>query len=76
MKKYILLFATVAISASSAFAQLGAGLPDRFTRKDSLRGTLSNIRNNYDVKFYNLDIKIDIEKNSLEQSFIAILKDP
>ena len=76
MKKYILFFATVAISASTAFAQLGAGLPDRFTRKDSLRGTLSNIRNNYDVKFYNLDIKIDIENRFIsgfnEIKFLAL----
>ncbi len=76
MKKHILFFATVAISASTAFAQLGAGLPDRFTRKDSLRGTLSNIRNNYDVKFYNLDIKIDIENRFIsgfnEIKFLAL----
>lgn len=62
MKKIkILLIALISINTYS-FAQLGTGLPEKFSRKDSLRGTLSNIRNNYDVKFYNLDIKIDIEK--------------
>ncbi len=62
MKKIkFLLIALISIN-TYAFAQLGTGLPEKFSRKDSLRGTLSNIRNNYDVKFYNLDIKIDIEK--------------
>ncbi len=76
MKKLLLLFAITAFSTSTLFAQLGTGLPDRFTRKDSLRGTLSNIRNNYDVKFYNLDIKIDIEKKFIsgfnEIAFLAV----
>jgi aminopeptidase N len=76
MKKLLFLFAIIAFSTNTLFAQLGTGLPDRFTRKDSLRGTLSNIRNNYDVKFYNLDIEIDIEKKFIsgfnEITFLAI----
>jgi aminopeptidase N len=76
MKKLLFLFAIIAFSTNTLFAQLGTGLPDRFTRKDSLRGTLSNIRNNYDVKFYNLDIQIDIEKKFIsgfnEITFLAI----
>lgn len=62
MKKVKFLFIALISINSYAFAQLGTGLPEKFSRKDSLRGTLSNIRNNYDVKFYNLDIIIDIEK--------------
>lgn len=76
MKKFLFLIAITAFSTLTTFAQLGAGLPDRFTRKDSLRGTLSNIRNNYDVKFYNLDIKIDIDKKFIsgfnEITFLAV----
>lgn len=73
-KKYITLFFLL-FSILSSFAQLGTGMPESFTRKDSLRGTLSAIRNNYDVKFYNLDIKIDIENRFIsgfnEITFIA-----
>jgi hypothetical protein len=76
MKKVILLFISIIFLSNNLFAQLGAGIPEKFTRKDSLRGTLSPIRNNYDVTFYNLDIKIDLEKKYIsgfnEITFLAL----
>lgn len=76
MKKNILLFISIVLLSNNLFAQLGAGIPEKFTRKDSLRGTLSSIRNNYDVTFYNLDIKIDLEKKYIsgfnEITFLAL----
>ncbi len=75
MQKIKFLFVALISINTYAFAQLGTGLPEKFSKKDSLRGTLSNIRSNYDVKFYNLDIKIDIENKFIsgfnEVNFLA-----
>jgi len=39
-----------------------------FTKKDSLRGFVSDLRSCYDVKFYNLDITIDDNSESIINS--------
>lgn len=46
-------------------AQLMDG-KNTFSRKDSLRGTLSKERINYDVRHYLLDFKIDIDKRYIQ----------
>jgi aminopeptidase N len=48
-----------------------------YSKGDSLRGNLSSLRNCYDVFFYDLDIHLDLEKKTLEESsntlyFIAV----
>ena len=43
-----------------------------FTRKDSLRGTLSQFRTCYDVNYYNLFVIVDEKEQSLERSFNEI----
>ena len=48
-----------------------------YSKGDSLRGNLSSLRNCYDVFFYDLDILLDLEKKTLEESsntlyFIAV----
>ena len=63
MKKLTLLFVVFIHLILNANAQLMDGKKS-FSRKDTLRGTLSAERINYDVKHYLLDIKIDIEKKS------------
>ncbi len=68
MKKLLILFGVIIISCNYSYSQLGAGLPEKFSRKDSLRGTLSPERANYDVRFYNLDLKIDIDKKYISGS--------
>lgn len=70
MKRILTLLGIIIISNNFSFAQLGAGLPDKFTRKDSLRGTLTPERANYDVKYYGLDLKIDIENKYISGSNI------
>src|ERR1700756_3130252 len=57
-----LLFSAVLISllTSIAFAQLGAN-KETFTRADSLRGYMSPLRTCYDINYYHLDIKFDID---------------
>ncbi len=67
MKKLTLLFVVFIHLILNANAQLMDGKKS-FSRKDTLRGTLSAERINYDVKHYLLDIKIDIEKKFLKGS--------
>src|ERR1700744_2008664 len=61
MKKnlFSVLF-SIFISNSIAFAQLGA-VKETFTRADSLRGYLSPLRTCYDINYYHLDIKFNID---------------
>lgn len=61
MKKIKILSAILICTCSFSFAQLGKGIPEKFTRNDTLRGTLSKERSCYDVVFYDLDIDINIE---------------
>lgn len=61
MKKIKIFTAFLICISSFSFAQLGKGIPEKFSRKDTLRGTLSNERSCYDVLFYNLDIDLNIE---------------
>lgn len=39
-----------------------------YTRADSLRGTLTSLRTCYDINYYHLDIKIDIDQKSVNGS--------
>ena len=43
-----------------------------FTKKDSLRGELTNFRTCYDVTFYNLNVTIDDKEKFIERSFNEI----
>ncbi|SHJ42625.1 Peptidase family M1 [Hymenobacter daecheongensis DSM 21074] len=40
----------------------------QFTRADSLRGSLSPLRTCYDIRYYHLDVKLDIEQRALSGS--------
>lgn len=68
MKRLLTFIGIIFIINNNSSAQLGTGIPDQFTRKDSLRGTLSPARANYDVKYYELDLKIDIENKYISGS--------
>lgn len=67
MKKF---YSTVLLTAISTIclAQLNFSKPSQFTRKDSLRGTLSSIRACFDVKFYDLALRVDIAKKYITGS--------
>ena len=41
---------------------------ETFTRADSLRGMLTPLRSCYDIDYYHLDVKVDIEKKSISGS--------
>jgi len=55
-----LLLSTVTLLAQADFYD-----NYRFTRADTLRGALRPERTNYDVTFYELDIKVDVKKQYL-----------
>jgi aminopeptidase N len=58
----------LSISCLQGLAQLMDGQPAVFTQKDSLRGTLSQFRNCYDVTYYHLAVKINIETKTIQGS--------
>jgi len=58
----ILLFATLGTQA-----QLMDGRT-AFTRADTLRGMLTPLRTCYDINYYHLDVKIDIDKKTISGS--------
>ena len=53
-----------------AFSFLGTA--QEFTRKDSLRGNLTELRTCYDVTFYDLFVMVDHQEQSLEKSYNII----
>ena len=66
MKKIIILFIAV-LGISTAKAQM-LGKDQVNSRADSLRGTLTPLRTCYDINYYHLDVKIDIERQSVSGS--------
>jgi aminopeptidase N len=69
MKSFFLfpltLFLTVTLFISKAQSP---DAKNAFTRIDSLRGTLSPLRSCYDINFYHLDVKFDIDKRFITGS--------
>lgn len=66
MKKILAILA-IALSAASAQAQM-LGKDQVNSRADSLRGTLTPLRTCYDINYYHLDVKIDIDQKSIAGS--------
>ncbi|MCO5950664.1 M1 family metallopeptidase [Mucilaginibacter flavidus] len=68
MKRYrLLLLCALALISFGANAQLGA-VKETFTRADSLRGYLSPLRTCYDINYYHLDVKFDIDNKFISGS--------
>lgn len=67
MKASIFAYLIVLLFCSSADAQLLTGRKS-FTRADSLRGQLTAFRTCYDLNYYHLDVKINIEDKSISGS--------
>ena len=66
MKKLIFILA-ISISISAVQAQM-LGKNQVNSRADSLRGTLTPLRTCYDINYYHLDVKIDIDQKSVSGS--------
>lgn len=66
----ILPFHLISLNAN---AQLLTNV-DTFTRVDSLRGSLSPYRTAYDILYYHLDVKVDIENKFISGSNLFLFK--
>src|ERR1700744_2707075 len=64
MKLNRLLIGALALLSLGAKAQLMVP-KEMFTRADSLRGNLTPLRTCYDINYYHLDIKFDIDNKSI-----------
>lgn len=67
MKKTLIALAFASIS-SAAFAQNMLGSNEKEERAKSLRGALTDLRTCYDINYYHLDVKIDIDNKSVSGS--------
>jgi len=68
MKRYrLLLLCALTLISIGANAQLGVN-KETFTRADSLRGYLSPLRTCYDINYYHLDVKFDIDNKFISGS--------
>ncbi|SDM74580.1 Peptidase family M1 [Daejeonella rubra] len=65
LKKYALTAVLACLITSVSFSQSPGTL---YSRADSLRGTLSDLRSSYDIKYYHLNIKLDIENKFISGS--------
>jgi len=66
MRKLLTILA-IGFTIASAHAQM-LGKNQVNSRADSLRGTLTPLRTCYDINFYHLDVKIDIDQRSVSGS--------
>jgi aminopeptidase N len=67
MKKLIFATLSLALLCYAAQAQLG-GKKEIFTRADTLRGMLTPLRTCYDINYYHLDVKINLDDQSVSGS--------
>jgi len=63
----LLLACALGLVSFGANAQLGVN-KETFTRADSLRGYLSPLRTCYDINYYHLDVKFDIDNKFISGS--------
>src|ERR1700761_4263484 len=67
MKKIIYALLALGLVQNSLHAQLLVE-KDKFTHADTLRGMLSPLRTCYDINYYHLDVKFDIDKKFISGS--------
>ncbi|NRF39353.1 M1 family metallopeptidase [Pedobacter foliorum] len=67
MKKLLFGIAALLCTINSANAQLLSGAV-KSSRADSLRGALTPLRTCYDINYYHLDVKIDIDNKAISGS--------
>lgn len=66
--KKILYALSMAVLPLTGAAQLLVKDQPVFTKADSLRGTLTPLRTCYDIKYYHLDVKVDIDNKFISGS--------
>ncbi|WP_205943143.1 M1 family metallopeptidase [Pedobacter cryotolerans] len=67
MNKLIIPFLMISLLCKNANAQLMTNKRE-FSRADTLRGMLTPLRTCYDINYYHLAVKIDLEKQSVSGS--------
>lgn len=66
MKKiYVLALILACLAVKTSFSQASNTL---FSRADSLRGTFNEFRSSYDINYYHLNVKLDIENKFISGS--------
>lgn len=65
-KIYALTLVLACLFTKASFSQGGKTMT--FSKADTLRGTLSEFRSSYDINYYHLDIKLDIENKFISGS--------
>src|SRR3569833_146247 len=63
----LLIICALGLISFGANAQLGTNR-EKFTRADSLRGNLTPLRTCYDINYYHLDVKFDIDNKFISGS--------
>lgn len=71
--RYTLIFLLFFITCHVATAQFMKA-KELFNKADSLRGTLTPLRTCYDINYYHLDIKVDINNRFISGSNLFIFK--
>src|ERR1041385_1579462 len=67
MKKLFAVLFTICLTQNFLYAQLLVD-KDKFTRADTLRGTLTPLRTCYDINYYHLDVRFDINDKFISGS--------
>ena len=67
MKRLLALLLTICLMHNYLRAQLLTD-KDKFTHADTLRGTLTPLRTCYDINYYHLDVKFDINNKFISGS--------
>ena len=67
-KRLLLALPALLLFTAPATAQLMQPKPENFSRADTLRGTLTPLRTCYDINYYHLDVKVDIDKRFISGS--------
>src|ERR1700759_3310019 len=67
MRKTLLTILSIALLHTCLQAQLLVD-KQKFTHADTLRGMLTPLRSCYDINYYHLDVKFDIDKQSISGS--------
>ena len=66
LKKLLILLTLSPFALTCSFAQTTT--KPTFSRADSLRGNLTSLRSCYDINYYHLDVKIDIDQKQISGS--------
>ena len=68
IKRILLTLPAFLLITLSATAQLMQPKPAHFSRADSLRGTLTPLRTCYDINYYHLSVKVDVDQRFISGS--------